>query len=190
VTGYEVSPDALKEAAEGIRKAIGALKEIGNAELADAGRGVTAMEMPDGTVGHAGLAKAFDDFCERWEWGVRDLIQAGGQIADDLEGTGTIYAKAEQVATDLLKRLAVDAEGDPHADSAKAKDESWQQIADGMKPDSSPESFEKAKDDMAKTWQRTGEDLVRNNGISQIARVLGGEDVIGQELGGLKEIVS
>lgn len=190
MTGYEVSPDALKEAAEGIRKAIGALKEIGNAELADAGRGVTTMEMGQGTVGHDGLATTFGDFCARWEWGVRDLIQAGGRIADDLEGTGTIYAKAEQVATDLLKRLAVDTMGDPHADSSKAKDQSWQQIGDGLKPESSPESFNKARDDMASTWQRTGEDLVRNNGISQVARMLGGADVIGQELGGLKEIVS
>ncbi len=188
MTGYEVSPTALKEAAEGIRKAMAELKSIGNAELADSGRGITSMAMGDGTAGHPGVARAFDDFCERWEWGVRDLIRTGSAIADDLEGTGTIYAKAEQLATDALKRVAFDSYGDPHADSASSADMSWQQIRDQSTPDVSADSFQKAGDQMGQTWQRTGEDLARNNSASQIGRMLSGEDVIGEELGGLREI--
>ena len=190
MTGYEVSPAALKEAAEGIRAAIGELKSIGNAELADSGRGITTMEMSDGTAGHAGVAKAFADFCERWEWGVRDLIQTGGKIADDLEGTGTIYDKAEQFAADAFKRIAFDTVGDPHADSAQSANMSWQQIGDQLTPDVSAASWRKTGDDAAQTWQRTGEDLARNNGISQVTRMLSGEDVIGQEAAGLREIVN
>ncbi|QUQ70352.1 hypothetical protein [Kutzneria sp. CA-103260] len=190
MTGYEVSPAALKEAAEGIRKAMAELKSIGNAELADSGRGITSMEMGDGTAGHAGVAKAFSDFCERWEWGVRDLIQTGSVIADDLEGTGTLYAKAEQFAVDALKRVAFDAIGDPHADSGRAADMSWQQIGDQLTPDLSADSFQKAQQEMGQTWERTGEDLARNNTASQLGRMMNGEDVIGEELGGLREIVN
>lgn len=190
MTGYEVSPTALKEAAEGIRAAIGELKSIGNAELADTGRGITSMEMSDGTAGHAGVASAFHDFCERWEWGVRDLIQTGRAIADDLEGTGSIYQQAEQFAVDAFKRIAFDVTADPHADSAQSANMSFEQIADQAKPDFSPESAAKAATDIEQTWQRTGEDLAQNNSVSQIARMMNGEDVIGEELGGLREIVS
>ncbi|MFI1283053.1 hypothetical protein ACH4U5_20245, partial [Streptomyces sp. NPDC020858] len=69
----EVSPAAVKNIQDGLRKAIAELRESGDAAGASMGAGFSDLSMTGMEAGHAGLAADFESFCERWEWGVRSL---------------------------------------------------------------------------------------------------------------------
>lgn len=47
-------------------------------------------------VGDAGLCKAFSEFAERWEWGVRALVGEGNQVAEKLDLSAGYYHEMEE----------------------------------------------------------------------------------------------
>ncbi|MGH3621467.1 MAG: hypothetical protein ACRDQ5_06710, partial [Sciscionella sp.] len=114
MSGYGVSPQTLQETAQGINDAIGELKSLGIAESGEIGRGFSGLSLRGMQVGHQGLEKAFGDFCERWSWGVRTLVQDGNEIAARLHLSAGEYHDAEQYASGTFKDLTNDIAGDPH----------------------------------------------------------------------------
>ena len=79
--GYGVDPNALRATAKGIDDAIAELKTLGVDGSAGMGRGFSGLALRGMQVGPGGLQQAFEQFCERWPWGVRTLVQDGNQIA-------------------------------------------------------------------------------------------------------------
>ncbi|KMS66159.1 hypothetical protein ACZ91_69260, partial [Streptomyces regensis] len=65
----------------GLTEALGELKELGMVGEAGAGRGFSDIALSGLELGHQGLTDEFKSFCERWEWGVRSLINEGNGFA-------------------------------------------------------------------------------------------------------------
>lgn len=164
--GYEVSPSALQETAKGIDDTIGHLKDLGIEGTADAGRGFSQMSLRGMQVGHQGLEGAFNDFLDRWSWGVRTLVQDGNQIAIQLHLNAGAYYDAEQYASGTFKDLTSDVMGDPHKSDEQIEQESWAQVGadnpinDIAHPDFSASSYARANQDMDTTWKSEAHDLV------------------------------
>jgi hypothetical protein len=173
--GYGLEPAALQETAQGIEEAITELKAVGFAEGAEAGRGFSELELSGLEAGHPGLQGAFAQFCERWEWGVRTLVQDGNQIAARLGLAAGRYHDMEQYAAGLLKDVAVDLGGNPHLSDEQAEQQSWQQLAAGARPDYSADSWDKAGRQMAAQWKAEGRDLAEGPlGLGKTAAGLAG----------------
>ncbi|MFD7928986.1 hypothetical protein ACFV4S_24415, partial [Streptomyces sp. NPDC059742] len=80
----EVSAAAVKNIQDGLRKAIAELRESADAAGASQGAGFSDLSMAGMEAGHMDLATDFEDFCERWEWGVRSLVQNASALAGNL----------------------------------------------------------------------------------------------------------
>lgn len=183
---YGVNPDDLKKTADGINATIGELKGLGIAESGEVGRGFSQISLRGMQVGHQGLERAFSDFCERWSWGVRTLVQDGSEIAARLHLSAGEYHDAEQYAIGTLKDAANAAVGDPHKSDGAVEQESWSEIGHDANPlnaDYSAESWDKAGQDMSHTWRSEGRDLSEGPyGLgSPIERALGVGDQMDQQ---------
>ncbi|EFL15241.1 hypothetical protein [Streptomyces sp. C] len=77
----DVSKQALGQIADGITKTLAELKELGMVGTASMGRGFSDLSLSGLETGHDGLTSSFNAFCERWEWGVRALVQQGNDFA-------------------------------------------------------------------------------------------------------------
>ncbi len=73
----------LELIAEGINKALSELDSLGTMKgWAGAGRGFTSLEMDGKDVGDDQLGAMLHTFCERWQWGVRGLVDEGNAFAE------------------------------------------------------------------------------------------------------------
>lgn len=166
MSGYEVSPAALRQTAAGIRAALDELQELGVAGTAEAGRGLSALSIHPTQVGHQPLQSAFDQFLDRWAWGVRTLVQDDNQIAQLLNLNAGLYHDAEQYASGTFKDLTADVLGDPHATANQVEQRSWAQVradnphTDFQHPDTSASSLAHAAQHIASTWQGVAGDLI------------------------------
>lgn len=170
----EVSPAAVKNIQDGLRKAIAELRETGDAGGASMGSGFGELSMTGMEAGHMGLATDFEDFCERWEWGVRSLVQNASTLARSLGiAAGTVWEE-DQYLQGAFKVAANAAYGNPHANEDDIEKKSWGDIfrADVYKPDYSAESFEKARQDMGQTWSDTGDKLTSSGRIGSLKDLL------------------
>ncbi len=175
--GYAVDPRALSEAAQGINGAIAELKTLGIDESGEVGRGFSRISLRGMQLGHPGLQGAFDQFCERWSWGVRTLVQDGNQIAVRLNLSAGAYHDMENYALGALKDVVVDLAGNPHASDKQVEKQSWDQIAqDGAAhPDWSARSWDTAGKQMAAQWKAEGRDLAEGPyGLGKDAAKLAG----------------
>ncbi|MEU6239364.1 hypothetical protein [Kitasatospora sp. NPDC047058] len=157
-TGYEVDPQALKLAEEGINGAIGELQKLGIAGFAESGRGFSELEMTGMEAGDPDLGNVFNEFCERWSWGVRKLVQEGTQIATRLGLSAGYYYEQEKYANNLLKDVVASGMGNPHQTEEQIEGKSWGEVwgdnpyTQITNPDFSAESADKAYENMKKTW--------------------------------------
>ncbi|MCJ0869134.1 hypothetical protein [Streptomyces sp. AP-93] len=170
----EVSPAAVKNIQDGLRAAIGELRESGDAAGASMGAGFENLAMTGMEAGHAGLATDFEDFCERWEWGVRSLVQDASTLAQSLGiAAGTVWEE-EQYLHGTFRVVANAAYGNPHASEDEIEKKPWGEIfsADVYKPDYSRESFEKSQEQMRQTWSDTGDTVTSTGRIGSLKDLL------------------
>lgn len=172
VTGpdYQVSPASLGAAAAGFD----AVAEPG------AGRGVAALGSMPGDVGHPGLSSVFLVFCDRWEWGVREAVGRGADLASDLRAAANAYGLVDSDGEDLLARLVYDVVGDP----AEAGD-TWADVAAAALPDRGMPEW----GDLGAEWADTARDLADHTWPALMARALAGEDPFAGQLDDLRPIV-
>ncbi|WP_067885253.1 type VII secretion target [Nocardia vaccinii] len=124
----QVDPKVLQQAADGINGVIKELQTIGMSEEAMAGRGFDSLKLSGLTIGTDGLKTAFDSFCDKWEWGVRALMQDANVIAQSLGLAAGSYHMEDEYFSGVLKIAAVDLAGDPNISDDKARNMSWSQI--------------------------------------------------------------
>ncbi|MCY0953404.1 hypothetical protein [Streptomyces sp. H27-S2] len=170
----EVSPAAVKNIQDGLRAAIGELRESGDAAGASMGAGFENLAMTGMEAGHAGLATDFEDFCERWEWGVRSLVQNASTLAQSLGiAAGTVWEE-EQYLHGTFRVVANAAYGNPHASEDEIEKKPWGEIssADVYKPDYSAESFEKSSEQIRQTWSDTGDTVTSTGRIGSLKDLL------------------
>jgi hypothetical protein len=112
--GFSVDRAALSETAQGINGVISALEPLGIDETAEVGRGFSALALSEEQVGDGGLTGAFGDFCDRWSWGVRSLVQDGNQFARRLGLAAGTYSMVEQQVKGAAGSLGAALTDDPH----------------------------------------------------------------------------
>ncbi|MDQ0697136.1 MULTISPECIES: hypothetical protein [Streptomyces] len=157
-----VDPVSVQLITTGLREAVAELKEIGNGTGAVLGKGLSDLSMTGMEAGHHGLSVDFEDFCERWEWGVRALVQDANAIAAKLGLAAGIVWEEDQYVQGTLK-IAVNAGvGNPHASEDEIVQQDWGDVftPDYLSPDYSRESFERTADEAGQTWKDTGRALV------------------------------
>ena len=158
--GFAVDRAALAETAQGLNDVIGALKGLGFDETAEVGRGFSELALSGPQAGDPGLASAFGDFCDRWSWGVRALVQDGNQFAQRLGLSAGLYNDVENEVTGAIKDVTVAGVGDPHMTDQQAAAASWSQDAAGVTGAQTPEgnmSWQQAGQAAEKQWEGVGQ---------------------------------
>lgn len=162
----QVDPQQLKAAADGINEVVGELKGLGIDETGEFGRGFSQLELTGKQIGTPGLHQAFNDFCDRWSWGVRSIVQDSSEIAKTLDLNAGAYYDADQYGANTLKGLVADAIGNPHLTDDQVHQESWGQVwadnpinDDILHPDYSVESFKGALSQAGNDAQSVANDV-------------------------------
>ncbi|MDX3184875.1 hypothetical protein ACFY8Q_26180 [[Kitasatospora] papulosa] len=144
---------------KGVGATIDQLGELGGATGSVMGKGFSGLAMTGMEAGHHGLSVDFEDFCERWEWGVRALVSDASELASRLGlAAGTQWEHDQYVEASLKVGVNAVMGGNPHASEEDITQQNWGDIftPDYLDPDWSAESFEKAGQNMEQTWKDTG----------------------------------
>lgn len=157
---------ALALIASGINGALAELHEQSMAGRATAGRGFADLALSGLELGHAGLTKEFETFCNRWEFGVRNLMMRGNIFAQGVGLSAGSFHEQEQYVKDSFKVVVNGVNGNPHLTEDQVKEKSWAEISTQQPTDNadwSADSFRQAGDEIKETWQNTGYDVVATN---------------------------
>lgn len=174
-----IDPDSVMRITTGLTEAIGELGEVGDVTGSEMGKGFSHLAMTGMEAGHHGLSVDFEDYCERWEWGVRALVQDANTIASKLGLAAGLEWQEDQYVQTTLKVGLNALTGNPGASEDEVAKQSWGDLAtpDWFSPDYSAKSFEDAGDEAAQTWKDTGRSLLtEGNGGRQsdmLNRLLG-----------------
>jgi hypothetical protein len=137
--GFTVDRAALAETAQGINGVISALEPLGIEETAGVGRGFSGLALSGLQAGDEELASAFGNFCDRWSWGVRSLVQDGNQFAQRLGLNAGTYNMVEEQLTGAAKNVTDALAGDPHLTDQQAASASWSEDAGLITGQDTPE---------------------------------------------------
>ncbi|MFM9369796.1 hypothetical protein [Streptomyces sp. Da 82-17] len=171
----ELEVDGLDQIERGINAALDELRELGGSvgDVAS-GRGFESISLTGVQLGHAQLTAAFEEFCERWEWGVRALLAEGDKFAQGVGLAAGAYYENEQYIDGTFKIGANALMGNPHATEEEVTAQSWDEVWSNhavANPDFSAESAEKAKANMVQGWKDAGRDIATSDmGLGGLAR--------------------
>lgn len=181
--------ESIKKITEGLRAATAELRDIGTGTGAVLGKGFSDLSMTGMEAGHHGLSVDFEDYCERWEWGVRALIQDANTLAATLGLAAGLVWEEDQYLQGTFKIAVNAAVGNPHASEADIVKQNWGDVftPDYLNPDWSAESFERAGDEMGQTWKDTGRALVTEGNGGRQSRIL--NEMLGVDQGAFDRAV-
>ncbi|MEW2621660.1 hypothetical protein [Streptomyces sp. NPDC048106] len=171
--GKDLKTEGLALIAKGLNDALGELKELGMVYEADAGRGFDKVGLTGLQLGHEGLTADFKSFCERWEWGVRALMDEGSGFARRTGLAAGTYYDTENYVVGTFKDVANAVIGNPDAAESDVEKMGWGDILKsspyGGNTDYSEKSFEDAWADSRQGWSDDARDFMD----SQAARNMG-----------------
>ncbi|GAA2358799.1 hypothetical protein [Streptomyces cuspidosporus] len=165
----KLDKEALQDITKGLRAAISELKDIGTATDAVMGAGFEELSLTSMEAGHNGLAKDFEDFCERWEWGVRGLIQDANKLAKKVGLAAGMQWEEDRYIEGTYKVVANSLTGNPHLSEEEVTQKDWGEIYSAWRPDYSKESYDKASEEIKATWQATGDKISHKSAIAEYA---------------------
>lgn len=171
---------AVAKFTQGVGATIDALGDLGGATGSVLGKGFSELSMTGMEAGHHGLSVDFEDFCERWEWGVRALVRDASAIANRLGlAAGTQWEHDQYVEGALKVGVNSVMGGNPHATEEEITRQDWGDVftPDALNPDYSAESFERAGQDIEQTWKDTGRTVLTEGQGGQRSEVL--KDTLG-----------
>ncbi|MET8176952.1 hypothetical protein [Streptomyces clavifer] len=144
---------------QGLGSTIDQLGELGGSTGSVMGKGFSELSMTGMEAGHHGLSVDFEDFCERWEWGVRALVGDASAIAHRLGlAAGTQWEHDQYIEGTFKVGVNSVMGGSPHATEEEITQQGWGDVftPDYLDPDWSADSFEQAGQEMEQTWKDTG----------------------------------
>ncbi|MBD0422987.1 hypothetical protein H0H10_28185 [Streptomyces sp. TRM S81-3] len=169
--GNDLAAIGLDEIAKGLTLALGELKELGMVGEAGVGRGFGDVALSGLELGAEGLTSTFGSFCERWEWGVRSLINEGNGFALKTGlAAGTFY-ETDQYVEGALKVGANSLMGNPYASEEEITGKDWGEVLSNnvvtqvRDADWSKESFEQAWENSAQGWRDAGRDVMTSESM-------------------------
>ncbi|MGW3357321.1 hypothetical protein ACWDFL_18150 [Streptomyces bungoensis] len=167
--GKDLKADGLALIAKGLTEALGELKELGMVGEAGAGRGFSDIALSGLELGHEGLTGEFTSFCERWEWGVRSLINEGNGFAVKTGLSAGTYYETEKYVEGSFKVVANSAAGNPYASEEEVEKMGWGDIAkSGTSVDYSKKSFDQALATSEQGWKDAGRDVMTSHTIGPL----------------------
>lgn len=93
MTGFDVQLAALDQAAQAISQT---MQDMKSCEVED-------IVGPANQYGHDGLHDAFEHFCDRWQYGVKVLVEDGDQVAAALTESKDTYVNADRAAVQSIQ---------------------------------------------------------------------------------------
>lgn len=174
--GFAVDRAALAEAAQGLNDVISGLSGLGLDETGEVGRGFSGLALTGLQVGDAELASAFGNFCDRWSWGVRTLVQDGNQFAQRLGLSAGLYSDVENQLTGAIKDVVVAGVGDPHMTDQQAAAASWSQdaaLVTGAQTQGGDMTAQQAADAMKQQWAGVGHTAMNTPQAKSVKDLLG-----------------
>ncbi|WP_338484370.1 hypothetical protein VM636_12210 [Streptomyces sp. SCSIO 75703] len=138
---------------------------------ASTGRGFGDIALSGLDLGTEGLTRVFVSFCERWEWGVRSLINEGNGFALKTGLAAGTYHETDQYVEGALKITTNSLMGNPHAREDEIAGLGWQEVVSNnvvtqvRDADYSKESFEEAWDTSTQAWRDTGRDVMTSENL-------------------------
>lgn len=166
--GKDLKTDGLALIAKGLTEALAELKELGMVGEAGAGRGFGDIGLSGLELGHEGITSEFKSFCERWEWGVRSLVNEGNAFAVKTGMSAGTYYENEQYVEGSLKVVTNAAIGNPYASEDEVTQQGWGDIAKSGAyggVDFSQESVQQALANSAQGWKDAGRDVMTSSTI-------------------------
>ncbi|GGT30505.1 MULTISPECIES: hypothetical protein [Streptomyces] len=124
----DVSKQALGQIAKGITDALSELGELGAVGDASMGRGFSKLALTGVQTGHDGLTAAMKTFCERWEWGVRSLVQQGNAFAVNVGLSAGMIHEQDQYLQGAFKILTNAGMGNPYASEDEITKKGWTEV--------------------------------------------------------------
>jgi hypothetical protein len=95
---------------------------------AGAGRGFTGLEMDGKDAGDDHLGAMLHTFCERWQWGVRALVEEGNALAEGMGLAAGTFHQTDEYVKGSMKVAYNSFVGDPFASNDQVAKESLDQI--------------------------------------------------------------
>ncbi|MFJ8820640.1 hypothetical protein ACIREE_02525 [Streptomyces sp. NPDC102467] len=169
--GKDLGAAGLDLVAKGLTEALAELKELGMVGEAGAGRGFGDIALSGLELGHEGLTGDFKSFCERWEWGVRSLVNEGNAFAAKTGLSAGTYYETEQYVEGSLKVITNSAIGNPYASEEDVTKQGWGDIATSgvlSGPDYSKESFDQALANSGQGWKDAGRDVMTSHTVGPL----------------------
>lgn len=169
----------LELIAQGITLTLDELKELGMTGRAGAGRGFEELALGDLELGHGELVAGLKSFCERWEWGVRSLVNEGNAFAQGVGLSAGTFHETDQYVGNSLKIAVNSLNGNPYATEEEVTQKSWGDLVKQhplADPDYSADSFEKATDNVGQAYK----DAARDAATSPLAGPLSPQNLTGQ----------
>ncbi|MER7198820.1 hypothetical protein CG723_39505 [Streptomyces sp. CB01635] len=164
--GKDLKTGGLALIAKGLTEALAELKELGMVGEAGAGRGFGDIALSGLDLGHEGLTGEFKSFCERWEWGVRSLVNEGNGFAVKTGLSAGTYYETEQYVEGSFKVVTNAAIGNPYASEEEVTQKGWGDIATSGAyggVDYSKESFDQAMANSGQGWKDAGRDVMTSH---------------------------
>ncbi|SIS22016.1 hypothetical protein [Williamsia sterculiae] len=174
----DVQPAVLKQAADGINGVIGGLSgaPVIGSYTGQTGRGFSELQLTGEQMSRPNAKAAMDDFCQRWEWGMRALVRAANDIGHALHLGAGMYETQDKYASDTFKDFANDLVGDPSLQKESVTDDAGNIITRGTDdmsagqllnhnvdklthPDISPESVLAVRGDIENSLTSMGDSL-------------------------------
>ncbi|MGW7789562.1 hypothetical protein [Streptomyces tricolor] len=170
--GKDLATEGLGLIAKGLTAALGELKELGGFGTAGAGRGFGEIALSGLELGHEGLTGEFASFCERWEWGVRSLVNEGNAFAQKTGLAAGAYYETDRYVEGVVKVAENAAVGNPYASEEEVQQMSYGEIArSGRGADYSKESFEEAWATSKEGWKAAKDDVMTSHTIGPVPGV-------------------
>ncbi|MEV3870697.1 hypothetical protein [Streptomyces sp. NPDC049906] len=166
--GKDLKADGLALIAKGLTEALAELKELGMVGEAGAGRGFGDIALSGLELGHQGLTDDFTSFCERWEWGVRSLVNEGNAFASKTGLSAGTYYETERYVEGSLKVVTNSLIGNPYASEDEVLRQGWGDIATSGAfggVDYSRESFDQALANSEQGWKDAGRDVMTSSTV-------------------------
>ncbi|MBT2492122.1 hypothetical protein J7E96_27100 [Streptomyces sp. ISL-96] len=142
------------------------LKELGFDIDANLGRGFDDLELAGLELGDKPLQEVFAEFCDRWGWGVRTLMQDASNFAVGLGLNAGLYHEQERYAANTLKTVWNQVAGNPYATQEEIEKTSVKDtilkgnvVGHVMDADYSVESFVEAEKEKGAANEQLVEDV-------------------------------
>ncbi|MET9694479.1 hypothetical protein ABZY81_39750 [Streptomyces sp. NPDC006514] len=147
-----MDPVAVQNIQDGLRSAVGELREFAMGTSAVAGAGMSQLALTGMEAGHSSVAAALEGFCERWDMSVASLFAVTSGLAERLGiGAGSVWEQ-DQYLKGTFKVLVNAGIGNPHASNDEVEKKSLEAIlSDQAFKQETPEQARQAREDFDRT---------------------------------------